>query len=348
MTETASANPYGALTGTSPVFLSSVYRSGSTFMAGVLNCHPNFVATSSSVKFLRFCLDRYDPIEEKYETLVRETWKRINTRWDLSFDIDRVISQAEEIGISYAALYDTILRHSIPGGLQQDINWVEKIAIMWSRIPDFLEMFPQGKVIHVLRDPRSITASYKKETYEPGYTYLDAAFNFLHAVDSVESYRDEFGEDRVLMVQTEHVSANPETELRRICDFLEVGFSERMLDPDRYGTIVGEDWQSNTSFGGRVAGFSPPTEHWREHMSKAETMFVEMITQPKFSRYGYVSAGHTPAREDWDEIYKFISDPFIATRFQTWLQHGKGSEGYRSDPIKTELKIVFGDEEYGS
>ena len=48
-------------------------------------------------------------------------------------------------------------------------------------------MFPNGKVLHIHRDPRSVgMASYKKMTNEPGYAYLDTIFNFISSVQHIK------------------------------------------------------------------------------------------------------------------------------------------------------------------
>ena len=54
--------------------------------------------------------------------------------------------------------------------------------LCWTKIPDFLSMFPDGKVIHVIRDTRDVLSSFKRVTYEPGLKYLDAVFCYGHNV----------------------------------------------------------------------------------------------------------------------------------------------------------------------
>lgn len=333
----------GSVSGIRPVFVSSLYRSSSTFLSAVIGCHEEYTATSSSVKFPRFCLGRYDPIqmEENYKKLVYETRKRVTTRWDIDFDAAAVLTDVEKRGVSYAVLYDSIMSQILSSNGAAGTQWIEKIAVMWSRVPEFLEMFPQGKVIHVLRDPRSVTASYKKMTNEVGATYLDAAFNTVHAIQSIERFQKEIGSDRIMLIRSEDIASEPEGAVRRVCEFLEIDFSSRMLDPNTYGHIIGEDWRHNTSYRGEIKDFPPASTRWRDNMSHAETIFVEMITQPYFSKYGYETEKYFPAKKDWDEIYSFLEDPFLRGRFEKWLHTGQGSEGYRTDPYLTEMKIVF-------
>lgn len=332
----------GTLPGVRPLFISSLYRSTSTFLAGLIGCHPEYCATSSLVKYLRFCLYRYEPVTElaKYRQLVHESYQRIKTRWNVEFDVEAAIAHAEKAGVSHATLYDAIMREVLRANGGGDAQWVEKIAVMWSRIPEFLRMFPDGRVIHILRDPRNVVASYKKMTSEPGYTYLDVAFNTIHAIQSVRRYRQKF-RGRVMLVRAEDLTRDPRATLGRICSFLNVEFSERMLQPDVYSRVIGEDWRDNTSFDKKLTGFMPAISQWREHLTPAEIIFVEMICQPYLAACGYKPEGGLPSKRDWDEIYGMLEDPFIHDRFASWLGGSEGAEGYRSDPYLTEMRIVF-------
>ena len=333
----------GSVSRVRPVFISSLYRSSSTFLSAVIGCHEEYTATSSSVKFPRFCLGRYDPIkvEENYNRLISDTRIRVKSRWGIDFDAEAVLADVQKRGVCYAVLYDSIMSQILTESGAAGTQWIEKIAVMWSKIPEFLEMFPLGKVIHVLRDPRSVAASYKKMTYESGATYLDVAFNTVHAIQSIEYYQEKIGSDRIMLIRSEDIAKEPESAIRSVCDFLGIEFSSRMLDPNKYGRVLGEDWRYNTSFRGEIVGFPPASTRWRDSMSHAETLFLELITQPYLSRFGYEPEKYFPTRSDWEEIYGYLEDPFLRSRFEKWLQTGEGSEGYRTDPYLTEMRIVF-------
>ena len=52
----------GQINNKKPIFISSLYRSSSTFLAAVLSCDPKYFTMSSAVKFLRFCYGKYSPL----------------------------------------------------------------------------------------------------------------------------------------------------------------------------------------------------------------------------------------------------------------------------------------------
>lgn len=336
-------NEIGPVINKSPVFISSLYRSSSTFVAAILSCNKKYFAMSSAVKYLRFCYQRYCPIldSKNAEQLIDETFKRVNQRWNISFDLNLAKDISAENGGGYGGLYDGIMTSiGISNGLESE-EWVEKIAVMWTGIPHFLKMFPRGKVLHIHRDPRSIMASYKKMTNEPGFAYLDTAFNFLSSVQEIKNYKREFGQERILDVRSEDIAYQPEETLRKICLFLETDFDANMLDPNKNAFLLGEQWQTNTSFRNKVEGFPKPHQKWKEYLDEDEILFLQIIAQPYLSELGYeTSAKNLSEKTDLD-LSNFLKDEYIQKKFSHYWQTGRGTEGYRTDPWLTEMKIVF-------
>jgi len=335
---------YGEVKNSKPIMVSGVYRSGTTFLTAMLGAHSELKATSSTVKFLRFCLNRYGDITkvENQRRLISDTHKRLRVRWGLSIDERNTLRQvARYEQPSYAAIYDLLMRDMLLGKKGTASRWVEKLAVQWEDIPVFLRMFPNGKVIHIYRDPRDIAASYKKMTFEPGKTYLDAAFNFRGAMECVKGLQLEYRRN-LLAVKVEEISERPEESIKRICRFLKIRFEKSMLDTNQFHA-QGEDWATNTSFSLRYNGIPTPQARWPEELSKGEVIFIEMITQPYFSECGYTAANYSLDMDIWIQIFDFLSDPFLKERFNKWLSQGKGSQGYRTDPYCHEMKIVFGE-----
>ncbi|MDB2324446.1 sulfotransferase [Alphaproteobacteria bacterium] len=326
-----------------PVFISSLYRSSSTFVAAVLSCHPKYFAMSSAVKYLRFCFARYCPItsDENIDRLLNETYQRVSTRWDMKFDV----SLAKEIGHAngggYAGFYDGIMSSILNEYGDRNVEWTEKIAIMWSGIPAFLDMFPNGKVLHIHRDPRSVMASYKKMTNEPNYAYLDTIFNFISSVQQLNDFKNIYGESRICEIRSEDMAMDPERVLQKICAFLEVDFAPEMLDPNKNAIVLGEHWQSNTSFREGIVGFPEPHTKWKEYLTKDEVCFLEFLTQPYLSELGYEGALDGKFYKGTVDFSHFFKDEYIFKKMQNYLKTGLGSEGYRTDPWLTEMKIVF-------
>ncbi len=70
-------------------------------------------------------------------------------------------------------VYEAIMVETFCDG-RLDMRWGEKSLMQWSNIPLFFEMFPNGQVVHMVRDPRDVLASYREFTNEVQFRYLDA------------------------------------------------------------------------------------------------------------------------------------------------------------------------------
>ncbi|MDA8943029.1 sulfotransferase [Alphaproteobacteria bacterium] len=335
----------GCLPGIRPLFISGVYRSGTTFLTALINAHPRFQTASSSVKFLRFCAGLYGNMSklENRTRLITDTHKRVRTRWDLDFLPSAVEASLKQL--SYAGVYDSIMRQMLRSSLQEGVEWAEKLAVQWDRIEDFLTMFPDGKVLHIIRDPRDVAASYKAMTYEPWPTFLDAAFNSLHAMQTLNKLSKRGLADRLLVIRAEDLARKTEEEVAKICDFLGVESHPAMFDIEQYSAIAGEDWKTNTSFATALKGFPDGEPRWPNHLERAEIIFIEMVCQPEMARYGYEGSGLVTEPEDMRAMAIFFDDTFIQQRFAHYLKTGCGSIGYRTDPRETELSIVFPDQQ---
>lgn len=334
---------YGEAKGTQPIFVSGVYRSGTTFLVSLLGSHPDLYAASNTIKFIRFCLGRYGPMSlaENRRQLVEETASRVAVRWGAEIDSEAVLTAAgKDDEPSYALLYELLMRQLLTKDVSKPVRWVEKVNLMWSSIPSFLDMFPHGRVVHIVRDPRDVTASYKQMTFEPGNTYLDAAFNCLGAMESIANL-DKHYRDRVFVVRAEDLAKERDSLIPELQRFLGLKPSKDMFDPNKLAS-EGEDWSTNTSYGKPYTNWPDANPRWPEFLERSETIFVELITKPWLFKYGYKSSGFVPDSKEWAQMYSLVSeDDFLMDRLTRWLHTGKGVEGYRTDPYHHEMKIVF-------
>jgi hypothetical protein len=334
----------GCLAEARPIFISGVYRSGTTFLTAVLNNFPNIQAASSTVKYLRFCVDRYGDLKEPaaLARLLDETGRRVATRWGLALDAEAVRRHLDGHEPSHARLYDAIMRALLLDGAGGARRWGEKLAAQWSSIPDFLAMFPQGQVVHVFRDPRDLVASYKKLTYEPWPTHMDGALNAVEAMRALPALRRCFGEERLHLLRAEDLAADLAGETRRLAAFLGEPYSDELARLDRFADIKGEDWRRNSSFDGAGEGnYAAAAPRWAAHLSPAEAALIELICQPLMAAWGYAGGGGGLRAEDVAEIGRICADPWFGARLSRFRASGIGSEGYRTDPFLTEMRIVF-------
>lgn len=331
----------GQLPGVRPILISGVYRSGTTFLTAVLNRIPS-ISAASTVKYLRFCLPHHKDLDDPValDRLLQETATRISVRWNLKLDLVGVMEKLINRPKNHATVCDAIMSTlMLDGG---ETRWAEKLAMQWRDIPTFLEMFPDGQVIHIFRDPRDVTSSYKKLTYEPWPAFMDASLNCKAAMTEVPKLREQHGADRILILRAEDMAHDLAGQMRIICDFLQEPFRPEFAELSTYGEIKGDSWRTNTSFDEASDNYTKAQPRWREALTPEELFLVELFCQPEMQAFGYVGSGQDIKTLDGVRLSEILSDEWFSSRVTTYLHTGRPEQGYRSDPYKTEMDVVFG------
>ncbi len=332
----------------SPVMVSGVYRSGTTFLASLLGSHPNMFASSSAVKYLRFCLGRFGDINDpkNYDKLLEDSARRLLKRWQLNLDISNIKKYIEDKEALFGLneVTDGLLYHLLMSDLHKidpldkSSRWVDKTAVAWSFIPSFLSMFPDGFVIHIIRDPRNVASSYKAMTIEIGNTFLDSAFNCLSSMSMYEKLTKE-EQSRVIIVRAEDLAERPKEIVPILFKKLNLDPPSDFMNPNNLNA-KGEDWKTNTSFSSEIKNWPSSKPRWPGYLSNKEINFIEIITSSRLEKFNYKREFKSNKISKTD-LAKLLDSDFLRKRYANWEKTGNGAEGYKTDPIERELKIVF-------
>ncbi len=161
-----------------------------------------------------------------------------------------------------------------------------------SRITEIASVLPETKFVHIVRDGRNVALSLLDRGIGPG-TLIDAASHWSSVVRKVGNASRELGPDRILQSRYEDLIAEPESEVRRICDFLHLPFDPRMLAyRERVDEIleplkaVEWDWaHENLS-----APLDPTLRDWRSTMESDDVAAFESVAAEELERHGYTIA----------------------------------------------------------
>jgi len=319
----------------SPIFITGIYRSGSTLLTRVLDAHPELAVTYETVHFMRFCYQRYNPLtDDNIQQLLSHVNKRIYKRHGLSFNPDVVMDMLNnEQRINYGIIYDSLMKTLLLLNTNAR-RWGEKTLVAWREIPDFLEMFPEGKVILTIRDPRAVLCSFKKFTHEPDPNYLDSIFAYLDLLDTIFEYQKNLSENSFFVYKYEDFLDNPIRYCKIICDFLQIEFTPLMLDFNQYKDRQGNNWKGNSAFVNNVNMISTSFKDlWKEKILPEDLLLLESILNDKMLRIGYSISNNRQGSEVFYKIFdKIKKSDLIKERFCQWILSGKGVQSYPSDP----------------
>ena len=159
-------------------------------------------------------------------------------------------------------------------------RWGDKTPVHARYVRALERLFPGARYVHIVRDGRAVAASM----YDLGIVRAPAAaaFPWLRYVNGARRAAPWLG-DRYYELRLEDLAADPERSLRRLCEFLEEDYDERML---RYHEL--DDRLPRTPRHPHVT--KPPTpglRDWRRGLSSREQEELEAACAPLLRELGY-------------------------------------------------------------
>lgn len=316
------------------ILLTTPMRSGSSLLSRMLSANSEVAMSFDTVNFFRFCYGRYDPINSiaNAEQLIQDMSFRLQNRFEINLDVNKCLNKLGSSELTYGAIYWAILKTLFPG---DHIHYLgDKESMAWTKIPAFLEMFPEGKAIIIVRDPRDVVNSFKHTTIAKGSDYLISLFDVVDSINHGVRLSSRMP-DRVMMVKFESLKFYPEIEAKRLCTFLGLNFDPIMLDEKSYTDHFGGAWNAkeSLSFPTENDKFAP-VGRWKKMMSSDDLFLCEWIAKKQIQDIGQALSSVTFTQEDFDSaMQKVTSSPLLRNAFKTWCETGEGVEKFPLDPI---------------
>lgn len=324
----------GCAPSSSQTLITGVYRSGTEFVSQLVSGHPELSATMYHVNVLRFCRGRYDPIANpsNLRRAVAETGARLYRRYGIRLDEAAVVEHCQKVSqVTYEVLYDALMSVLWLGDGRR--HWSEKCQLVWREIPSFIEAMPNGRAILVIRDPRSVLASFKRYTYAPLPAYLGAIFNCFDAMSKALTFQERLPKDRFLVLRYEDAAREPERTSRRLYAFLGLDPDRAVFDPSTWRDNHGELWKANTVFAVNTSGFDPGAsiDRWKSNLEDWEIALTEFVCGDAMDAFAYSKSGTTL---DWPRTLKAIlPDSAITGHLSRYLLKGEGIQAFPTDPL---------------
>lgn len=322
-----------------PVLITGTFRSGTTLITQIMDNHPRLSLVYDSVNFMRFSYNKFDPLTDfsNVEALVTEIRERIEERWDMEFDAEKVLSELRDKEVTYSLIYNSIMSELLLVNTEAEI-WGEKTTLVWTKIPGFFDMFPEGRVIHIIRDPRAIVASWRKMTHAPGNDYLDSIYNCKGSMEKMRQYEKDFEEKRYAAVKFEDLVKFPHRAVRKICADLDLAYEKNILNTTYFTDKSGEDWQGNSMFREKLQGISTDTiDTWKEKLEPWEVWLTEFFTSDLMDIYNYEKKNIKLQEKLLDKLIQEVQSSNLVTNGALYyLFAEEGLERFPSDPLDAE------------
>jgi hypothetical protein len=273
-------------TGRQFIFVGGAPRSGTTLLQNMLDSHPDIVG---GPEFLH--LPNIVDVRNKLQNSISKD--RI-TEFSSSEKVDHLTRNFIE-----SFLLNLLDRY----GAQYLSEKTPENVLIFSEL---MELFPESRFIQIVRDPRATVSSLlqvgKRTNKKAGFARCQKIWLAIKYVQQCldagfDAVRKD--PDRILTVSYERLVQDPVVETQRICDFLNISWSEQMTRPGEFKHI-GEQTMTEDQiwYDAKTYNRNPQkseVKKWSKNLTLLQQARVNLAFRdhPELSRLGYCLSSST-------------------------------------------------------
>lgn len=207
-------------------FVVGMGRSGTTLLRLMLNSHP-LLAVPPETRFLHALLEQEGRTANASEAFCATL--RGTPTWP-DFDLDAAELRRRVDSLAPFSLPDAVRAfYAYYAESQGKPLWGDKTPTYGLLLADIGALLPEARFVHLLRDGRDSALSYRRVWFGPGRDLVQHARTWTERVSRARALGAALGQ-RYLEIRYEDLVSQPAASLAAVCAFLDLPFSERMLD----------------------------------------------------------------------------------------------------------------------
>jgi hypothetical protein len=265
-----------------PLIILGVGRSGTTLLRVMLDRSSELAIPYETffVPQLAHRHGRRPSIDEFVDDL-----RRLRTLYDWGIrpeDVRPRLREGMTTSEAIAAIFETYAER------QGKARWGDKTPLYMQQLPLLERLFPDALRVHLLRDGRDAALSFLElpegfsgKTWAQPRTVAQFAARWRTEILAARRLGRHAG-SRYLELRYEDLVAEPERELRRVCDHASLPWEDGMLDHTRVSDAANMPEHRNLA--------QPPTpglRDWRSQMSRDDVLAFEQVAGDVLRGAGY-------------------------------------------------------------
>jgi hypothetical protein len=277
------------VTGLTPApFVVGVGRSGTTLLRLMLDAHPQ-LAIGPETQFVADLVHLDDPVEG---IVGARTWG------DFGLDADEFARRAADQDLA------GVLRafYSLYAESQGKSRWGEKTPGYVRSMDSIAAVLPEARFVHLIRDGRDVALSRRARGMGADKPMAKTANLWRRRIEDARAQAHDL-DGRYLELRYEDLVADPEPQLRRVCEFIELDFDPAMLRHDEgaderlaeLGDLAAEgprqardaDERATAHAQARGPATTQRTGAWRTEMSAEDRHEFEAVAGELLRDLGY-------------------------------------------------------------
>lgn len=213
----------------SPVFIVGMARSGTTLLRSILNSHPTIAVPRETTFF--YLLNEYlktNKVSSFSNDEVDEFWNWYSKKRRFTY----LGLEEQHVKDNFKSFKDTnkfkvVLDSVMLTNLKKNkkTRWGEKTPGHEEFLETIFEMYPNAKVLFMIRDPRSVYASLMNVPWNNQFvSVIIKRWN-----KSVKKYLEYKDDERVRLITYEELVTNTKENVIEVCKFIGEEFTEEMI-----------------------------------------------------------------------------------------------------------------------
>ena len=271
----------------SPFFMVGSGRSGSTLLRMILCAHSK--VTIPPETYIIMPLTAHLPIHKRLsEEQVKLAIKLMTShyRWpDMGISSDELVAGISTDKPLYLRDIINVVYEDFLARDNKQI-WGDKTPAYIAIVPLLLELYPEAKIVHLVRDGRDVTKSFQATGWYGAWLHENTR-EWKEAINFCEKYRIQCPNIDIYEVRYEDLVLNTEETVRNLCDCLSIDYEIDMLDwcSAVDGKIPAREAHIHKKIS-REPGRGD-VYRWEKEMSKREIFIVESFIHKELMSAGY-------------------------------------------------------------
>jgi hypothetical protein len=265
------------------IFITGLPRSGTKLLRDLMNQHSLIsIPRIETVLFpylvnkygLQFDLKKTENFEMVKSEIERSTFYQNFLKHGLRMDLDTIAQEADKI--NWACLFEELLKFYGPKEYKKELIIGDKTPGYIDHTDLLLNIWPEAKFIHIVRDPRdylcSVNQVWNKNIYR-------AANRWNKTIMNLEQ-RQRLNAQNMHTVYYEHLLEQPVETLTSICQYLGIDFEDSMLTLEESSELFGDAKGSTAIVRGNQ-------QKYRQKLSKKQIYKIEQLVCSGARVHGY-------------------------------------------------------------
>jgi hypothetical protein len=148
-------------------------------------------------------------------------------------------------------------------------------------------VFPEAKIIFIIRDGRAVANSYIKNMWGLGVNTYYGALRWQREVNTQIAFARQH-KDKCYVINFEDLIANHVKELKKICEFIDEPYAEELTNYYEHSTEITKRRQSKNVFEKPDIKL---TEKWKQELSQFQINVFETVAGGTLVEHGYELIG---------------------------------------------------------